>query len=665
MHVRTRCQRAPWPLGSVAVLGAVMIGLLSACTATPQVPATTTVPPATTTGSPVAPAAPGARGSSLALNLPPARICSDKPVSPYRYHYGGSGDVAVAYRSGTPGLPTYGSPGADYPRATRGFIVPVGGPPGSRTSNDSAIWDKGATVPSAVYWFAPGTHHGSHGIYAQDQDVFLGGPGAVIDGAQKGGGIVGYGTGVTVGYLSFENIGIHVDGAGWAAINPNLAAGWTMTDLVVQGTGDAAINVGPRNIVKDNCLTHNGQAGIIGYNGYSSVIENNEVSFNDPVKGGQIDYAGSPIQCGCAGGIKLLGETDDTVSGNYVHDNGDAGIWLDTNNAGITITGNYIAHNPSTGIIYEASYDGLIKNNVLVANGIASNKDVRKFGNPVGAIYIADSGSVPRSTGLRVTPYCVTIKKCPVSTAVSCAGLPACQQQFQITGNTFIDNWDGVIVYSNDTRNAAYCPSGAPRPGSCPEAEPSGHVGTLIGGTIWGQNGKDPQGIVPCYNAEGAGPGRQPDYWLACIWPVMGVQVTANIFRLSPEKVNAMRAPGSPACTVANLCGISGLYAFDGGCCETGNFNPGNGFQPPGCPSGGNPPFVCDQSQDADISYNWGNEFRNNSYDGPWNFWAWDQADQNLPYSWARWTGPLQRCSTSDSDCSGGFGQDQGSTYRD
>jgi hypothetical protein len=126
-----------------------------------------------------------------------------------------------------------------------------------------------------------------------------------------------------------------------------------------------------------------------------------------------------------------------------------------------------------------------------------------------------------------------------------------------------------------------------------------------------------------------------------------------------------MRASGSPACTVANLCGISGLYAFDGGCCETGNFNPGDGYQPAGCPSGANPPFVCRQSQDADISYNWGNKFRNNSYSGPWHFWAWDQSDQNLPYDWARWTGPLQKCGTGDSNCGGAFGQDQGSTYNE
>lgn len=635
-------------LGAVAVLGVVAALAVVAILRTPSASGPTDTK---------------AVGSTLTLGDPPNRICRNPPASPYNYHYTGSSVTEVAYASGTTGLPTYGSPGTDFPHVSHGFIVPTGGAKGSGTSNDSAIWAHGGTIANAVYWFAPGIHHGSYQIYGHQNDVFVGAPDAVIDGSQTGGGIGGYGTGVNVEYLTFDNIGVRVDGAGWAALNSDLSADWTMEDLVVQGTGDAAINIGSLNIVKNNCLTHNGQAGIIGYNGYGTVIENNEVSFNDPPHGGRIDYDTSPIQCGCAAGIKLLQETDDTISGNYVHDNGDAAIWLDTNNAGITITNNYISNNPSTGITYEASYDGLIRNNILVDNSIESNINVQKYGNPAGAIYIENSGSVPNSTGLTVTPYCVTEKSCPETTRVTCDGSTVCQTQFQIIDNSFVNNWDGVIVYSNDTRNVAYCPSGTPPPGSCAEATPSGHEGTLVGGTIWRADNKDPQGIVPCYNAQGTAEGGIPNDWDACIWTTMGVHVTKNVFSVNPMTVDSMSAPRSPRCTIADKCGISGLYAFDGGCCATGNYNPGNGYKPPDCPSWGNPPFTCGQSQDADISYDWGNQFSGNRYYGPWSFWAWDQSDQSLPYTWEKWTGPLARCATtSDSDCDNNFGQDKGST---
>jgi parallel beta-helix repeat protein len=604
-------------------------------------------------------------GSTLPLGDPPAQICKNPPVSPYNYRYAGSSDTEVAYVSGTQGLPTYGSRGTDFPNATKGFIIPTGGGEGSSTSNGSVIWAKEAAVADAVYWFAAGTHYSPNAIVANDNDVLVGAPGAVIDGTHKGGGVLGPGTAVTIEYLTFDSIGIPVDGQGWAALNFDESARWTMDDLVVQGTGDAAINTGPQNIVKDDCLTHNGQAGIIGYSGYGTVIESNEVSFNDPPNGGEIDYDNSKIKCGCAAGIKLLNDTDDTISGNYVHDNGDAGIWLDTNDAGITITDNYISDNPAIGIDYEASYDGLIRNNVLVGNGIASNAAVKANGNPAGAIYIQDSGSLPSSTGLKATPYCLIARSCPASTTITCGGSIACQVQFLVVNNSFVDNWDGIIVYSDDTRNVAYCPSGTPRPGSCAETTTSGHVGTLVGGTIWRENKEDPEGIIHCYNAQGRAAGGTPNYWDACIWPTMGVLVTNNLFSMNPAAVDSMTASGSPQCTIANLCGINGLYAFPGGCCETGNYNPGTGYQPPGCPDESNPPFVCGLSRDADISYNWDNRFSDNGYYGPWWFWAWDQTDQSLPYSWSKWTGQLSRCSSQNSDCDSNFGQDQGSTVAD
>jgi hypothetical protein len=61
------------------------------------------------------------------LGEPPATLCSSMPSSPYSYSYTGGSDTLVSYASGTAGLPTFGAAGTNFPDASQGFIVPVGG----------------------------------------------------------------------------------------------------------------------------------------------------------------------------------------------------------------------------------------------------------------------------------------------------------------------------------------------------------------------------------------------------------------------------------------------------------------------------------------------------------------------------------------------------------
>ncbi len=81
-----------------------------------------------------------------------------------------------------------------------------------------------------------------------------------------------------------------------------------------------------------------------------------------------------------------------------------------------------------------------------------------------------------------------------------------------------------------------------------------------------------------------------------------------------------------------------------------------------------NPPLACGQSQDGEISYDWGNQFSDNSYYGPRNFWAGTSPTRTRRARRARgrmFTEPLSQCSISNSDCDSrsDFGQeDQGST---
>src|SRR5262249_27610023 len=102
------------------------------------------------------------------------------------------------------------------------------------------------------------------------------------------------------------------------------------------------------------------------------VVTNNEIAKNGI---GEYPDAGNPTPnaCGCSGGGKIFWSLNAVFTGNYVHDNYNAGIWFDFNNVGADIEENYIASNWGWGIYYEASYNARIADNSLVGNGWASD----------------------------------------------------------------------------------------------------------------------------------------------------------------------------------------------------------------------------------------------------------------------------------------------------
>src|SRR5262249_55057243 len=78
--------------------------------------------------------------------------------SPFDYH-GATGP----YRSGTRGLPTFGSPRSNFPKVTAGYVLPA----------DSKYYPSYVLQPNTVYYLLPGTHVNS--IQADPGDVFVGG----------------------------------------------------------------------------------------------------------------------------------------------------------------------------------------------------------------------------------------------------------------------------------------------------------------------------------------------------------------------------------------------------------------------------------------------------------------------------------------------------------
>ena len=88
--------------------------------------------PASSDASPAKNQAGGSHGGNSADVRPGRLVCGQKILnSPFSYD-----GPAGGYSSGRPGLPTYGSPGSDFPNATAGAILPA--PSRARRNREAA-----------------------------------------------------------------------------------------------------------------------------------------------------------------------------------------------------------------------------------------------------------------------------------------------------------------------------------------------------------------------------------------------------------------------------------------------------------------------------------------------------------------------------------------------
>ena len=114
--------------------------------------------------------------------LPPSghsTICG-RPILNSPYNYDGA---AGPYSSGTAGLPTYGTPGSDFPKDNAGVVLP------DQTMN----YQNWQLRPDTVYYLEPGVHIGS--FAANTNDAFVGG----YSGG-TGTTLSGYYAGIPLGY---------------------------------------------------------------------------------------------------------------------------------------------------------------------------------------------------------------------------------------------------------------------------------------------------------------------------------------------------------------------------------------------------------------------------------------------------------------------------------
>ncbi len=421
-------------------------------------------------------------------------------------------------------------------------------------NNSSLTLDRANTT----YWFAPGNHTLGNSKFNQiipsDGDTYIGGPGAVISGQGVNDfAFAQHATDVTIEYLTIENFGSNGGNNNQGVVNHDSATGWTIEHNTIRDDAGAGVMLGTGDVLKKNCLTRNGQYGFSAYSPSGPenlTVTENEISYNDTY-----NWEKKSPGCGCSGGGKFWDTNGAVVTDNYVHDNENVGLWADTDNSGFDISHNYISNNYSEGVMYEISYNGLIAHNTFIHNGVGRGPTNPSF--PTGAVYISESGSDKRVGG----PYGST---------------------FSITGNVFIDNWAGVVMWENANR---FCGPDSP--------DNAGSSCTLVAPTVAKVSTCRRPGIdvAPLFND--------------CRWRTMNVSVTDNKFMFTRSGVGN-------GCASSNGCGFNALFSI------YGTSPPYKGWIVP-----------------TNISDNQNNRFSGNTYSGPWLFMA---ANQGVVVTQSQWT---------------------------
>lgn len=478
--------------------------------------------PASGPGSPGAsPAAAGPARAAGSPSSPPVRVCGNKAIL-------GGGPVSP-------------------PRGA--VVIPAG------DDSNTVLAHNWTIRPGTKYWFAPGIHTLGLGQFNQivpaNGDTFIGAPGAILDGQHSN--LYAFtqpAHNVTIRYLTVQNFGARGDNNGQGVVNHDQGAGWHIDHVTVRHSAGAGVMLGPGNVLAYSCLRDDGEYGFQGA-GPHITVDHNEIAGNN-TDNWEVLRPG----CGCSGGAKFWGVNGATVTSNYVHGNVGPGLWADTNNRGFDVEHNYIAGNQGEGFIYETSYNLRLAHNTFIRNALVAGPHLGGF--PDSAVYISESGSDHHVPG----PY---------------------GRVLAITGNTFIDNWGGVVLWENADR---YC--GSPANTSTGEC-------TLV----------NPE-VVTTQSCDAANIARQP-YYNSCRWKTQNVLISGNVFSLDPARIGQ-------DCTQENYCGFNGIFSQWGS-------------QPPWSPYHGT-------IVENHITFDQNNHFRTNTYRGPWRFVVHEQGNV---VSWSEW----------------------------
>ncbi|MFF6998950.1 right-handed parallel beta-helix repeat-containing protein [Streptomyces sp. NPDC008313] len=310
---------------------------------------------------------------------------------------------------------------------------PARAPAGAVTVDPAVTGDLAAKTRShpahTTFWLRPGTHRLESDRFAQvvpkKGDVYLGAPGAVLDGRKKNQYAFG-GTAqdVTIRYLTVRRfVAPHDEGV----VNHDSADGWVIDHATIRDNSGAGLMAGARQRVSASCLRDNGQYGMNAYKGGGGldglVVEGNEIVGNNTG-----DWEKRQPGCGCTGGVKFWAVDGADVRGNWVHDNRGTGLWADTNNNDFRIEGNLIEENDGAALIYETSYNAVIRRNTIRRNNWVEGRKYAERGDtfPFATLYLSESGGEPR--------------------------IHARTDRIEISRNVLENNWSGITLWENADR---------------------------------------------------------------------------------------------------------------------------------------------------------------------------------------------------------------------
>ncbi|HEX4091655.1 MAG TPA: right-handed parallel beta-helix repeat-containing protein [Trebonia sp.] len=585
-----------------------------------------------------------AANNTPSATIPKAAAVCGKAVLHSPFNYTGK---TGHYASGKAGLPTYGKPGTNFPKATNGIVLPFG-------THSYQNWQ---LHPHTVYYMLPGVDVGN--ILADTGDAFVGGyshgKGTTLTGNYSIRAAIDSNTsygdqyGVTIEYLTIEK---YVPYGSQGAVNQEANSSWTIRyDTIEDNVPGAGLIAGSGNVIQDNCLTQNGQYGFQSEdtNGYQEDsfthgtfgvrVVGNEISYNDTCdysgllnnpKIGWKNYnpvpaklrnshCGKVVPDGDQGGFKLWTTNAVTIESNYIHDNWGPGGWADTDNMNTTWVGNTFAHNENAAIIEEISYNFSITHNTMIGNDWTDG--LVNPGFPQPAIYIEESGSDSTFGGI------------PACKQAGCASMASYQKQSVISQNTLVNNGGGIFLWQSSNR-------------ACGDGYDVGC--TLVDGGL-----KSPFTVTSCQKQGGTAKinlstwagektgSPSEDWWDGCMWRVQNVLVTQNVVDFNPAAI--------PHCNsqIWEDCGANGIFSQYGG-----------------------PSTEPGWTVATDLTFFQNNLWTKNVYHGPSTFLAWNQGNGVAPVTWKEWTGPRSggdKCTSSgerqSGDCVGPFGEDAGGTY--
>ncbi|MFJ7210511.1 right-handed parallel beta-helix repeat-containing protein [Amycolatopsis sp. NPDC098790] len=343
-----------------------------------------------------------------------------------------------------------------------------------------------ANPPGTTFWLRPGTHTLGTDEFGQvapkDGDVYLGAPGAVVDGrgvnraafTQRARDVELHGLTIR-GFTALQDQGV---------VNHDSGDGWLIENTTIEDNAGAGLMAGARQVVRHSCLRNNGQYGLNAYQAGDGitglVLEGNEITGNNTG-----DWEAKVPGCGCSGGAKFWAVNGADITGNWVHGNHGAGLWADTNNNDFLVEDNLFEANDAEALFYETSYNLVLRGNTFRRNTVVQGRAFAARGDnfPAATVYLSESGGEPR--------------------------VPARTSSIDISGNTFEDNWAGITVWENADR---FCNSPAnTSTGYCTKVAAKS---SCVAGTI-----------------------EKPPAYDDCRWKTQRVEVHGNTFRFDPGRV--------------------------------------------------------------------------------------------------------------------------------